>query len=284
MSAIDLGGHSGCKILLFESDKGNWVRKISSNLDYNQRLAKQCEKQAAFPNSTIRTPRVLDSGYTEDGLFYFDMEYIQGVTLAEYIKRIEIGKIRNLVNLIVDGLIRTSVAQDNIPVDASVFTQKIADLKKKLGNRESITIQKALAKLEAHDWSRFTPSVCHGDLTLENIIIKDDEIYLIDFLDSFYDSWVMDIGTLLQDVQVMWSYRFQESVSMNTILRLIVFRDLLLEKVEAQAANYGVEIYYALLQKLVRIFPYTKDQLTYDFLIEKTEMVMGMIEKQEGHV
>lgn len=34
------------------------------------------------------------------------MEYIQGVTLVEYIKSIEIGKIRNLVDLIFDGMVR----------------------------------------------------------------------------------------------------------------------------------------------------------------------------------
>lgn len=106
-------------------------------------------------------------------------------------------------------------------------------------------------------------------------------MYLIDFLDSFYDSWILDIGTLLQDIQVLWSFRFQDNVSMNTLLRLIVFRDLLLEKVETKAAGYRIEIYYALLQKLVRIFPYTKDELTLQFLLEKTELVIKMLENQE---
>ncbi len=279
MNAIDLGGHSGCKILLFESDNGNWVRKISSNREYNARLKKQCEKQGAFPNTLIHTPRVLSTGYTEDGLFYFDMEYIQGVTLAEYMKSIEIGKIRNIVNLIVDGFIHLPKENVDSYITADVFASKITDLKKRLSGKDCI-IDHALELLENHDWTKFTPSTCHGDLTLENIIIKDDEIYLIDFLDSFYDSWILDIGTLLQDVQALWSYRFQEGVNMNTILRLIVFRDLLLEKVDAKAENYRIEIYFALLQKLIRIFPYTKDQFTYDFLLQKTNIVVEMIEKQ----
>ena len=107
-------------------------------------------------------------------------------------------------------------------------------------------------------------------------------MYFIDFLDSFYDSWFMDIGTLLQDIQVMWSYRFQDEVSMNTVLRLIVFRDLLLDEIKKLDSSYVLEIYYSLLQKLIRIYPYTKDELTYQFLNEKTTIVLNTIKKLEG--
>ena len=106
-------------------------------------------------------------------------------------------------------------------------------------------------------------------------------MYLIDFLDSFYDSWFLDIGTLLQDIQVMWSYRHQEDISMNTVLRLIVFRDLLVNEVRKINEDYVVEIYYSLLQKLIRIYPYAKDELTYSFLNEKTRLVIENIQKLE---
>lgn len=281
MNAVDLGGHSGCKILLIESREGNFVRKISADVGYNERLKKQCEKQENFQSGVIRAPKVINSGYLDDGLFFFDMEYIQGVTLSEYIKTIEIGKIRNLVNRIVDGFIHIDSDCENTAVDTNIFTNKIADLKKELYKKKNKIIDNALDKLQQHDWGKIVPSICHGDLTLENIIIRNDEVYLIDFLDSFYESWVLDIGTLLQDIQALWSYRYEESMSMNTVLRLAVFRDLLLEKVETKAPGYSVEIYYALLQKLIRIFPYTKDELTFSFLLEKTQMVMQMLDKQE---
>ena len=120
-------------------------------------------------------------------------------------------------------------------------------------------------------------------MTLENIIVRNDQLYFIDFLDSFYDSWFLDVGTLLQDVQVMWSYRFQNDVSMNTVLRLIVFRDLLLEEIRKIDPSYVVEIYYALLQKLIRIYPYTKNELTYNFLNEKTRIVLKNIKTIEDN-
>ena len=38
-----------------------------------------------------------------------------------------------------------------------------------------------------------------------------------------------------------------------------------------------MDVYYALLLKLIRIYPYTKDEKTYEFLNEKTKMVLGII-------
>ena len=211
------------------------------------------------------------------------MEYVQGVTLAEYIKTMEIGKVKGLVEALVSSLVppqKAVISEDEKKMVSDVFNKKLSDLHEKLSGDNEV-VDEALGLLEMHDWSKLTPSQCHGDMTLENIIIRNDRLYFIDFLDSFYDSWFLDIGTLLQDVQVMWSYRFQNDVSMNTVLRLIVFRDLLLDEIRKIDPSYLVEIYYALLQKLIRIYPYTKDELTYNFLNEKTRIVLNNIKMME---
>lgn len=288
MNSYNLGGHSGCKILLIEDDDGSvFVRKISKDKEYNGRLKVQCEKQAGFKGNFISSSRVLNSGVNENGLFYFDMEYVQGITLAEYIKTMEIGKVRSLVESLANNLVpaeQPALSVEEKQAVSDIFKNKLSSLRNILSAENNDIIARSLCLLEAHDWSRLTPSHCHGDMTLENIIIKNDKIYFIDFLDSFYDSWFLDIATLLQDVQVMWSYRFQENVSMNTILRLIVFRDLLLDEIRKINPDYILEIYYALLQKLIRIYPYTKDELTYNFLNEKTQIVLDNIDKLEGGI
>ena len=284
MNTYNLGGHSGCQIYLMEDDDGRvYVRKISKDKEYNSRLKIQSEKQADFSGEPIRAPKVFQQGYTDEGLFYFDMEYIQGVTLAEYIKTMEIGKVRGLVEALVSSLVpqrKELISEEQKKSAQDIFEKKLADLHKKLYGKNEI-INEALSLLEAHDWSKLSASKCHGDMTLENIIVRNDRLYFIDFLDSFYDSWFLDVGTLLQDVQVMWSYRFQKDISMNTVLRLIVFRDLLLDEIKKIDPEYVVEIYYALLQKLIRIYPYTKDELTYNFLNEKTEIVLDNIKAME---
>ena len=280
MNITDLGGHSGCKILLCEKNNNEiFVRKISSDKNYNKRLAVQAKKQATYSNPNIKVPKVLQTGYTDDGLFYFDMEYVQGITMAEYIKTIEIGKVRSICEAIVNNII--SRDSENTDVDESIFTTKIASLKEKLQPQNNPVINDAIELLNKHSWKRFRKTQCHGDLTLENIIVKDNQLYLIDFLDSFYDCWIMDISTIMQDVQTMWSYRHDEEAEINTKLRLLVFRDILMDTVKRVSPEDYLEVYYALLLKLIRIFPYTKDKETYDFLNDKTKSIINIIREME---
>lgn len=278
MYVTDLGGHSGCKILLCEEDDNRvYVRKIASDENYNERLKLQADKQASFKSKTIKTPAIYARGYTNEGLYYFDMEYIQGITMAEYIQTIEIGKVRTLVEAIVRDVVATGTEELAADADEKIFKDKICDLKKKLEKRNDFIINEAIDMLMKHSWKRFKRTACHGDLTLENIIVKDGQLYLIDFLDSFYDCWIMDISTLMQDVQTLWSYRFQEEININTLIRLIVFRDILMDKVKQISKDDEIEVYYALLLKLIRIFPYTQDEYTYEFLIKKTVTIMEII-------
>lgn len=280
MNITDLGGHSGCKILLYEKENNEvFVRKISGNYSYNKRLEKQAQKQALYFNPNIRVPKILNSGYTSAGLFYFDMEYIQGITMAEYIKTIEIGKVRAICELIVKNIV--TINKKNGSVNERIFIDKINSLKKALNHHNDI-IDEALFMLENHKWDRFVKTSCHGDLTLENIIVKDNQLYLIDFLDSFYDSWIMDISTIMQDVQTMWSYRYDEEIEINTKIRLLVFRDILMETIDKESPLDYIEVYYALLLKLIRIFPYTKDDKTYLFLNKKTKSIIKIIKELES--
>lgn len=279
MQTTDLGGHSGCRILLCENeDNITFVRKISSSKEYNKRLRTQVDKQRAFSFPNIRAPYILSDGYTDEGLYYFDMEYIQGITLSEYMKSIKIGDVRKIVETIVSEIVNQS--NEKGEADDTPFKEKIDSLKEKLKGSNEV-IDDALNLVSLHDWSCFKKSLCHGDLTLENIIIKDNQLYLIDFLDSFYDCWILDISTLMQDVQTLWSYRNDEEININTILRLMVFRDILMDTIrKISPANY-YEVYYALLLKLLRIFPYTKDESTYNFLISKTKSIIDIIVKGE---
>ena len=157
MNTYNLGGHSGCQIFLIEEDDGRvYVRKISKDKEYNSRLKIQSEKQANFSGEPIRAPKVFQQGYTDEGLFYFDMEYVQGVTLAEYIKNMEIGKVRGLVEALVSSLVpqrKVSVSEEQEKEVRDIFEKKFADLHEKLYGKNEI-INEALALLETHDWSR----------------------------------------------------------------------------------------------------------------------------------
>lgn len=279
METINLGGHSGCKIVLYEiNDNEKFVRKISASKEYNKRLEVQCKKQQNFENEYIKTPKILNQGYNEDGLFYFDMEFIQGITLSKYIESIEISKIKDLVKRIVSCIRDEKIAKSTVNDEA--FKKKINSLKEKLGDKNLI-VKEAIDMLNQHSWTNFKKSYCHGDLTLENILIKNDQLYLIDFLDSFYDCYILDISTVLQDVELLWSYRYDSEININTILRLLAFRDILIDEIKSSDSCLYIEVYYALLLKIIRIFPYAKDDVTYNFLENKLRYIIDIIKKEE---
>lgn len=277
MHVTDLGGHSGCRILLCEGDDNKtFVRKISSGPSYNARLMAQAEKQQAFRGGTVGAPAVYGTGTTSEGLFYFDMEYIQGITLAELMKSLEIGRVRGVAECLVSNMRQGAKAGEE---PQKAFLAKIASVEKRLCGRGDAFFEEAMTALKRYDWSAFTASSCHGDMTLENIIVKDGRLYLIDFLDSFFDSFLLDIATLMQDVQLMWAYRHQKSVDINTLLRLMVFRDVLVDEV-GKAEDFTMQdIWHALLLKVMRIYPYAKDEATLAFLHARTASILDSIRR-----
>jgi len=277
MRTINLNGHSGCEILLCEYDDGTkFVRKISSGEEYNNRLKSQCDKQATFCSNGIFVPKVIHQGKNSKGQFFFDMEYVRGVTLSQYIRSISVSNIKNIVNDIMKATIR-EYKKTNLNVQ-NIFLKKIYDTELKVKKAHwNKYLSDSFYLLYNHSWSLFVESPCHGDLTLENIIISGDKLYYIDFLDSFYDSWLLDAGKLLQDVQAMWSYRFEKSLDINTAIRLHIFRDLLLNYIISYRSELYIEIQYALLLHLIRIYPYTQDEYTLKFLDTKVQMTIHNI-------
>lgn len=280
-----LDGHSGCYVILCKNGERTFVRKVSSSTDYNIRLREQARKQANFMSNIVNTPNITGSGITDDGLFYFDMDYICGVSLAEYMRSIEIGKIRNIVVRLVQHI--TEIDRQNGSARTDKIVGKIKSLRRSLAasnnntsGRDMQLIFKALEVLESHSWDKFIESSCHGDLTFENIIVYDGELYLIDFLDSFYDCWILDISTLLQDAYTMWAYRNWNTIDNNTQIRLAVFRDILMDEINSIDGGIWIsETFYALLLKLLRIYPYTCDEKTVQFLNSKVELVLSILEK-----
>lgn len=269
----DLGGHSGCKIYLYENENEYFVRKISASKAYNERLGKQCLKQEKFLGNTIKTPKVLNKGYNEEGLFYFDMEYIKGITLAKYITKIDVSEIADIAKIIINNIeftLENSCSSD-------VFYEKLHNLSNSLNTKTNRNLKKAFDYLLSYNWNDFSSSSCHGDLTLENIIVKNGELYYIDFLDSFYESWLLDIGKLLQDTECMWSFRSKEKIDVNTKLRLSILKRIILSKIQEIDTKYIKDSYAALLLDLLRIYPYVKDEGTYSFLNKQVLKVLEIL-------
>lgn len=275
-----LTGHSGCGLNLYKKNDMVFLRKDSGTPEYNRRLKKQFIKQNKFVLSGIKTPQIINHGQ-ENGLFFFDMEFLNGVTLAEYMSSIKIKEINSLISMLFKALPYQETKRSS---DADkTFKKKIAEIKKKLRPSDTEAVQ-AVSILEKFDFSDIPLSYCCGDLTLENIMLgSDKQIYLIDFLDSFYNSWMIDVAKLLQDLDIHWSYRHRE-IDFNLAMRLAVAKEALLENIFEMPDGFkNVKmIYHILLLNILRIIPYTKDEETARFLKSALNKVMSTINKMEN--
>ena len=129
-------------------------------------------------------------------------------------------------------------------------------------------------------FSEIKPGVCHGDLTFENIIIAKQDIYLIDFLDTFLETPLADVSKLFQDLIVGWSFRekiLKGSINENEQIKIHYFKNSLCENIK-QTVNWEyVNIY--LIIDLLRIIPYTKQREIYKFILEAILKLTERLEK-----
>lgn len=265
----NLTGHSGCSISIYKDGLNFFIRKKSGTINYNYRLRQQCLKQKQFflkicefnARNDVRigffTPKIYRDG-VEKGLYFFDMEYLNGNTLARKVQDADqclmkaIAK--TLCNLFLELKKESEIAKDT----QTIFERKIRDLKLQMGDAEKF-ITPALDRLLMVDYSSVPQSFCLGDLSLENVLVDNDRLYFIDLLDSFFNSYLLDISKLLMDIECGWSLR-NENLSIEAQIRLSIFRKIIIENLGDIISSTDVDMLNNLKTlHAIRIMPYTKD-------------------------
>lgn len=270
---MELKGYSGCTLIVVTQAGRKCVKKISSRKSYNQRLVNQKEKQESLRIEGFLPCNVYSDGYDGEE-YYFIMQYINGRTLADEIKCMKLSGVHKIAEVL--QKIIKEYKEPNLEAN-QIFQNKIDELKKNIECRTAV-LNDALKILEQFSWKYVVSSACHGDMTLENILVKDGKLYLIDCLDSFYDSWQIDMAKIFQDTELYWSYR-DKKMDSNLLVRLTILQGLM-QKYIMKMRN-GEElletVYHVLLLNLLRIYPYSKDLETKQFLDEKVISIMRKI-------
>ena len=159
----ELKGHSGCHVYLCERGNTRFVKKVSGAEGYVKRLEQQMLKQHEFEHSWIRKPSVYESG-TEDDLFYFTMEYVNGVQLSTFISR---NTVRD-VDPLIDQLL--TFVRSNISDVTADFSVPISEKLWSISSTSNFQVDRYVQYCLAFDWKAIPTGYCHGDLSFENIL------------------------------------------------------------------------------------------------------------------
>lgn len=260
-------GLSGCKLEILSDST---IRKYSSNENYNHRLSIQIDKQNLFSKyifTNIDTPKIIQK--YEDKLIYFDMEYIMGCDYYEYFSVISstgIQKIFNFIDEYFQFLIYNSHQYKEEVVKGKI-KNKLLSFKSK---QYTSLIQFVLNYLNDINLD-VKKSFCHGDLTISNILFHPKKIYLIDFLDSYVNTFLLDLVKLKQDLYYHWVLEINKSKN----LRIIQCFNIVWNYIEIKYAKYlNTDTFYILeLINFLRIEPYltnNNQRIILNNIIKKT--------------
>lgn len=265
-------GLSGCKLSI--SSDGSIVTKTSASLKYNERLVKQIEKQKAFkelPLNRIKCPSVLSEGTDNDLLKYFTMEYAGGKMYTYFLNYSSPSEVSFFISSIIsyfESIKGTSIEYtDEQFID--LCTDKIKSIKEYLPNPEFIKYLENRILLCRN--VRIPLSFCHGDLTLSNILFGKEELFFLDFLDSYIESWVLDLVKLKQDLFYLWSIERDLELSNFRAIQVSLKIWGEIEKNYYEKTN-SEEFKILEVLNFLRIYPYIKkeeDLLIIDKILKK---------------
>lgn len=271
MTELKIKGHSGCKLAVYEAEDGQMTVKKSCHPDYLSRLRKQYVKQLyafkhGYKNINVPCPQFVVDHMT--------MPYIHAQSYIEYLECASVHDIKKFADKMIGFINEELEASEVKEITSDVFADKIKSVADKCKENQIVTDtaliedisidelrDNALCLIDA-DVISLPIGACHGDLTLSNILFTESGVYLIDWLDSFVESPLIDIAKLRQDTCWKWSAQmittcFNEP-HINTAL------DYLDRRITEELSSQFSPLLMMLIEYLnmFRILPYCKNEPT----------------------
>ena len=282
---IEVKGNSGCTINIVQNDDMLTVHKSTFDSKYIHRLVSQANKQiSAVLTENINVPHIHDVVVKDDNATII-MDYIHARNFVDFIEQSPISAIDNFVSSIIAYIDKElELSQESI-ISSDVFTQKINSILCNANNNtftsDNMTclIKDSYEVFNKRGDIRLPIGVCHGDLTLSNILFASNKYYLIDFLDSFIETPIQDIVKLRQDTSYMWSLQMYnkqyDSIRIKTVFDYI---DSEIDYYFNSTCKYYKESYqYIQLINMLRIVPYAKSYTVASYLENVITSLLGKL-------
>lgn len=267
---IEVKGHSGCNVEVVREENQLFIYKSTTDPTYLKRLQIQGKKQLQAKNNSIdhiRIPEIY-SITCNDITSSIKMQYVYSKNFVEYFEHAGFEQIELFTHVMI-SFIENEIDQSCIKaLSTSVLESKFEGVKRKI--TLNLAHRKDILELVTKTEQYFTSlpemsipiGVCHGDLTFSNILFNGNDCYLIDFLDSFVETPLMDIIKLRQDSAFMWSRMMYKHALDSTRLEIICsFID---ERIDThfRSKYEWYSQYYTLFQlmNMLRILQYAKEE------------------------
>jgi len=304
---IEVKGHSGCSIDIVRQDKKLIIEKGTRDPKYVERLYQQALKQQKASETKfqfIRIPEILNITKSDKEMV-MQMEYVYSKNFVDYFENAGFEQVNYFVKAI-DIFLQSEIDRSPMTeVPASVVLDKWEDVKLKTTTnaftKDRADVREVLRRSEIAFQTILNPSnlstplvpshtpsipsltlplgVCHGDLTLSNILFNGNNYFLIDFLDSFIESPLLDMVKMRQDTAHRWSPLMYEGEYDKTRFNIIASK--IDEELNRLFSRYNWYVkYYDLFQlmNLLRVLQYGHEEKVVVYLCEEISKILDGIE------
>lgn len=262
-----LKGNSGCKLIIFNKKNLYYVKKQSTNLINSQRLEKQflkLKKISQKKQHLFNCP-IIGKVEFKKKLFSYQMKYISGINFSDYILSENYQSIENKIIRIIK-IINLFKRVKKKQIGKNLIQNKIYELQLKLYPKIN---KKFFSSLLNFNWEGINYTECHGDLSLENIIIHNNKIYLLDFSENFIESYYLDYSKLLFDFISCWSLRNKKpKTSLQFLFAKKFYINFIIKNFSKKQLNL---IRMLCIVDFLRVMNYLKNKKDFNNLKKKLE-------------
>lgn len=266
--------NSGAHISIISIDSLTLIKKSEKlNLD---RFQSNITKQEIFLPIGPFKPAAIYSQNKEKNNMDLIMPFYNGISGSNYSKKITLEDIDFLLDSFLIYFKNLKAKSVQKKVDGKLLIKKCNSVntgikrnnffskdEKYFLSQQVINLKESIKPIYI-----YPHSTCHGDFTLSNIIYnkRDRDLILIDFLDTYISSYLIDIAKIKQDLVHGWSFRREpRTVRMKAmIMGMHVYEKIYLTIDQSHKDLFKVVDSLNAL----RIAPYIKDDHSKEWLLE----------------
>jgi hypothetical protein len=274
-----LPGKSGCFVSVEEQNGRAVVIKRTNKDEYKARLAAQREKQQRFKSQLpeIVVPQV--RGFDDSS---FSMDCLSMLNAIDFIEIAQGPDLKARLKHLIDFLDAEFSASTEALVENNVLLRKLIAIRSSVGPDICTRFYEeffSILSLEMKGKHMVPMGECHGDLTLSNVMfsLTKFEIGLIDFLDVFLESPLLDLVKLRQDSRFFWSsYVCDQDHDVTKYKIIMKYLDGLLNERFGEYIRRPIFKWLEMLNYL-RIAPYVSSEEEHRVLVTALTKIKGDI-------